>query len=383
MKVQPNTHNKPHILIDALNLAHGGGVVVMARLARAFDDAGYKVTVLAARTLPDLDFAQSKIILHVIAKARGSAAAFIYRFFSLDKLAKNLGADAMLGFNYYSPSTLPQATYHINVIPFLKLRERVASTGMLRALVLGAIARKALRKSQVNLFESRHVQDLASARVSSINQPRLAYIGSELPPPSQHAALASAGGPIITITSGAGHKRNDLTLKFFRQVLQEDPTARLSVLGNAHAILNSLSPADKDFVKTCSAVSFAGYLPRAQLFDYLSRARALVTFSELESFFMVAVEAMAVGCPVIASDNSSARESIGKGGILVPSGDISAASTALLSLGNPATRAAIAKQGQSWALAFDAERCANEFVRQFESGLGLHFSAASKLESLT
>lgn len=378
MKVQLNDRNQPHILIDALNLAHGGGVVVMARLARAFDAAGYKVTVIAARKLPDLDFTQSKITLHVIAKARGSLPAFVYRFLFLDKLAKNLGADAVLGFNYHSPTTLPQATYHINVIPFLKFKERVASAGYLRALVLGAMAQKAIKQSHVNLFESRHVQDLASARVFSINKPRLAYIGSELPPPLGNDPLTSAAGPIVTITSGAAHKRNDLTLKFFREVLQQDPSARLNILGNAQAIRNSLSPADKVFVETCSAISFAGYLPRAQLFDDIRRARALVTFSELESFFMVAVEAMAVGCPVIAADNSSARESIGTGGILVPSGDVDAAAAALLSLDDPTFRAEMAKQGQRWAQAFDAERCAKEFVRQFENGIGLHFSAQTQ-----
>lgn len=381
MKQAPKTADKPHvlphILIDALNLAHGGGVVVMARLARAFDAAGYKVTVVAARNLPDLDFARSSITLQVIAQARGSTGALLFRVVSLGKLAKKLGADAVLGFNYHSPIGVVQVTYHINVIPFLPFWQRVAAIGLLRAMVLGAMAKKALRKSHVNIFESRHVQDLAKAHVANINQPMLAYIGSELPS-KPHSKTPAASAQIVTITSGARHKRNDLTLQFFRKVLQRDPTARLAILGNTQAILNSLSQADQDFVKSSPAIDFAGYLPRAQLFDLLSQARALVTFSELESFFMVAIEAMAVGCPVIAADNASARESIGTGGMLVASGDIDAAVAALLSLDTYETLADLIQKGHVWARAFDAQDCAAKFVRQFEYGLGWHPSVQTR-----
>ncbi|MBU2167324.1 MAG: glycosyltransferase family 4 protein [Alphaproteobacteria bacterium] len=358
-----------HLVIDGLNLTRGGGVVVMERLARAFKAAGYEVTVLTARELPGVDLEQHGIRCLVRKEASGAVRASLFRRFQLSALVKRIGGDALLGFNYFSPVTIPQATYHINVIPFLDFPARRAAVGLGRAVMQNRMAVAALRKSTINLFESEHVRDLASATVQRIHNPVVAHIGVKF---TAHTAASAANrltGPFITVTSGARHKRNDLTVSFFRKLLMKDPLARLEVVGDPEAIRAGLSVDDCRFLDECGLARFRGYIAHDELFALLSQARGLVTFSELESFFMVGIEAMAVGCPVIGADNSSIRESLGDAGLLVPSGDVDSAVEAALGLDTAGDFERLGVESRAWASRFDAERCAAEFVEKFERGI--------------
>lgn len=363
---QPRPSRRRHLLIDALNLARGGGVVVMSRLALAFASAGYRVTVLAARDLPETGLAGSSVDTLVVPAARGALRATLYRRFRLNARAHDLGADAVLGFNYHSQVALPQVTYHINVIPFLKLAARASAIGYPRAMMQGLAARAALRRSTANMFESDYIRSLAARSGTLIRNPVVAHIGAEFVDQAPGNTGQRLKGPFLTVTSGARHKRNDLTLAFFRGILAEEPDAKLGIIGDTDAIRASLSPEDRDFVDATSSVTFHGYVGRGDLYALLAKAKALIVFSELESFFMVAIEAMSVGCPVIAADNSSIRESVGAAGLLVPAGDVDAAVLAARELDTAEAFARREKAGRDWASAFDANRCARDFVAAFE-----------------
>jgi len=67
-------------------------------------------------------------------------------------------------------------------------------------------------------------------------------------------------------------------------------------------------------------VTFHGYVDQSVLREHLSDARAFVHPSRSESFSLVRLEAMAVGCPVVVSDVYGAREMVrdGEEGFVVP-----------------------------------------------------------------
>lgn len=64
-------------------------------------------------------------------------------------------------------------------------------------------------------------------------------------------------------------------------------------------------------------IIFIDYIDEDELPDLYRKARCLVLPSLYEGFGLPVVEAMACGCPVVASDNTSLSEIIGEAGILV------------------------------------------------------------------
>ena len=86
---------------------------------------------------------------------------------------------------------------------------------------------------------------------------------------------------------------------------------------------------------------------------------------------MVALEAMAVGCPTVTTDVSAIRESVGSSGITVPPGDIAGAARAVQSLLDKATRDEWADKGRRHASQFSAEHCAEKIVDIVQQQLGL------------
>lgn len=378
LKQKSISHNKkesltindvPHIVIDALNLSHGGGVIVMERLAKEFKIAGYRVTVLTARRLPNVNLGCLGIDVVLIEKAKGVLRSGLFRLLHFDKRMKTIGADVVLGFNYYTPTKLPQVTYHINVIPFLKLRDRISAVGLVRAFLQRQSSISALRSSTMNIFESNYVLALAQHQCKQIKKPSVSYIGTELPGDLSDVANAPSQRPLVSVSSGAKHKRNDLTIEFFRLLLSKDPTARLTLVGDRSSIYESLSVEDRRFVDTTHSITFTGYIGREELYDLLSSARALVTFSELESFFMVGIEAMSVGCPVIGANNSSIEESLGSAGLLVAAGELDKAVEMALMVEQPEFRDELEHSCRSWAGRFDATTCASDFVKSVEHGI--------------
>ena len=361
---------KRHLLIDALNLTRGGGVIVMVRLAFAFLSAGYRVTVLTARNLPETNFADSNVEIIIEKSATGPLRAMLYRKYQLNARAQAIGSDLVLSFNYFSQVSLPQFTYHINVVPFLGFKKRVSAVGLLRAIVLPFAANKALTRSTANIFESDFVHSLAANNIKIIRNPAIAHIGAEFSYQMEKSPRERLNGSYVTVTSGARHKRNDLTVAFFRRIIVEEPDAKLGFIGDTDAIRRSLSSEDLDFVDRSSAITFHGYVGRTQLYKLLAAGKALITFSELESFFMVAIEAMSVGCPVIAADNSAIKESVGTAGLVVPSGDVEAAVQVALKIDTSEVFAQHAKASREWSQAFEANACTSNFIKVVERVLG-------------
>jgi len=104
-----------------------------------------------------------------------------------------------------------------------------------------------------------------------------------------------------------------------------------------------------------------GYVPESEVPALLSGATALVFPSLYEGFGLPALEAMACGTPVIASDASSLPEVVGEAGLLLDPYDVEAWASAMSDLSaNPAKREALQAQGRLRARAFTWERCARE-----------------------
>ncbi len=166
---------------------------------------------------------------------------------------------------------------------------------------------------------------------------------------------------VIAVGRLAKQKRFDILIEAFSNVLSEID-ARLVILGdgNKGELLKKLVE-DKDIA---GKVSFAGF--QKNPYNFLSASDIFVLSSDYEGLPMVLLEAMACATPVIATDcKSGPREILNNGmyGILVPTGDVTAISEAIINLlKDKPLRDRLGSLGMERAADFSADR----IIRQYE-----------------
>jgi len=367
------SRDRPKVVIDALNLRHGGGTIVMGRVAAALSRQGADVIVLSSQTRVEETASGAGVTVMHVPHGAGALRATLYRVRAFARLLRRFGATGVVSFNYRSPTSLPQVTYHINVIPHLPLAQRVRAVGILRAVLQAMLARAALRKNLANAFESRHLLQLARGSGPPETGDFIAYTGIDVPQGAEPRGEPPASQDVCLITSGAKHKDNDTAFRAFREFSKQRPNSRLHIFGMADDIRAGLSDEIQAYCDGNRAVVFRGYVCREELYETLTKAYALLTASRLESFYMVALEAMIVGCPVVAADISSVRESIGPAGSFFKVGDWQSAARNLETLADDAQWRAASRAGFQWAKEFDADRLADAFAKttlEFLTGAG-------------
>jgi glycosyltransferase involved in cell wall biosynthesis len=114
-------------------------------------------------------------------------------------------------------------------------------------------------------------------------------------------------------------------------------------------------------------VVFAGEVPDDDLPAYYCGALCLAFASAAEGFGLPLLEAMACGCPIVASTAGALPEVAGGAAVTVPAGDAARLEGALAVLaGDPAARARLRSRGLARARAFSWERTARETLAVYE-----------------
>ncbi|WP_340101525.1 glycosyltransferase [Salinibaculum salinum] len=127
-------------------------------------------------------------------------------------------------------------------------------------------------------------------------------------------------------------KGYDVLFKALPKVIESFPDTHLHVFGEGPA-----EPTLKGLARELGVnnhITFHGYVEQSVVREYLERARAFVHPSRSESFSLVRLEAMAVGCPVVVTDVSGAKEMVNDGdvGFVVPTESPGAIAEAVLKL---------------------------------------------------
>lgn len=169
-----------------------------------------------------------------------------------------------------------------------------------------------LRRAETFVVPSRYLADIALGW--GLDPDRLHVVPNPAPP-----------APEVTTTERqglvfAGRLTRQKAMHVAIDALAYVPEARLTVIGDGpdrgrleqHAQSAGLN----------GRVSFVGSLPRAEVLDALAGAEAAVLSSDWENFPHAAVEALAVGTPMVATSVGGVGEIVSDGvnGLLVPPG---------------------------------------------------------------
>ncbi len=126
-------------------------------------------------------------------------------------------------------------------------------------------------------------------------------------------------------------------------------------------------------------VIFAGYAPADELPLWYNAATLFVYPSLYEGFGMPALEAMACGVPVIASDSSSLPEVVGGAGLLVPPNDVDALAGAMRQLlADADLRQQLSRAGRARAAEFTWQHTARVTAETYRKILRMDGTANGK-----
>jgi glycosyltransferase involved in cell wall biosynthesis len=188
----------------------------------------------------------------------------------------------------------------------------------------------ALRRARYVFCPSSYLREIAlgwgldPSRVSVLPNPAPAL--PELPSRDELRSGFEFGGKTLVFAGRLGPQK---ALAVALQALVDVPDVTLAVAGDGperSALERRVGELGLD-----GRVSFLGSVPRAQVLRLFRAADAAVLPSAWENFPHTVVEALAVGCPVIASAVGGVPEVVrdGENGLLVPPGDPAALTAAI------------------------------------------------------
>jgi glycosyltransferase involved in cell wall biosynthesis len=177
------------------------------------------------------------------------------------------------------------------------------------------------------------------------------------------ANLIGAESPyLLLVGANTASKRHDLAIAGFAAAVpppwQLVLVQRRKGRGALVRLANRLHVADR--------IVWLETVAREDLVTLLQAAEGLIQPSVYEGFGLPVLEAMACGCPVVASDIAAFREVTAGAAVLFPVGDLDGLTSALRDfVRSSGLRQSLAEQGLSRAQDFSWDRCAQETLEVY------------------
>lgn len=330
-----------HLAIDAVGVrAETGGAIVLADLVRAAAEHAQveRTTVFvspeAKLALPLRAGQQS-----VAVPAANRMALLWWNATGLSQRAEALGADAILSLNGLGHSArLPLFMLFQQQLMFApRARELMSRAFRWRLALLRRLSIEACRKAALVFAQAEHVREnlsrqfhLAPERLSVI-LPDISWTESaSRPAPSREPGL------VVYVGSCRPYKSLGTLVQAVRLAGAALDPFRLQLT------------VEPGCVPTESGVQALGRLDRAAVRELLSRAEMMVMPSLAETVGLPLLEAMDLGCPIVAANLPYAREAARDAALYFEPGDAAGCAARLRCLrGDASLRAELAARGRN------------------------------------
>jgi glycosyltransferase involved in cell wall biosynthesis len=336
---------------------HGGIGTFVREFAHALDGAGHQVFVFGVRDKEE-SYTDGRIQVHMVGGRKIPYVSWLTRRLPFWLFLRNQVKIHKID--------VVESTDFMGQVPFavgcpVVVRLHQTATGL--AKYKGQKPRlsniwfeeRQLRAHPAWIAMSKHALSLTRDLFPRAKPKRTAVI----PPPLDLPAPAASIGDIaenyilhagfVEATKGA-FAVAEAAVRF----LQEDPTLKLVYAGAI--VTKDGVPADeviRDIVgpELAQRVVFLGWVERSLLLALMAKARMLLFPSQLETFGLVAAEAMLQGCAVVVSNYGPFPEFVRheETGLLVEAKDVDAlAASAIRLLRDPQFADKLARQGQAY-----------------------------------
>lgn len=235
------------------------------------------------------------------------------------------------------------------------------------------LLRRALREADLVLTVSNFTK-YRMTELTDVDESKIRVVGNgvdeEFFRPREDKSDAEpvlADEPYILSVGGVTRKKGgDRLLNVARTLERVAPGVKLVVTG----------PVEREFHRRAAAavnvrIVKRGF-PNSEMKRLISGARASLTLSEYEGFGIPALEAMAVGTPVVAADRAALPEVIGDAGLIVDPEDSRCAADAVRSLiDDSPDRESLVKKGRERAEGYKWPHCVDRLyyaMREFSVG---------------
>jgi glycosyltransferase involved in cell wall biosynthesis len=204
--------------------------------------------------------------------------------------------------------------------------EAFQSDSSARVLPLKRLRTASLRRARRLVVPSRYLAEIAAEW--GLDRSRIEVLTNPAPPPVDVEPMQLEPGTFVFV----GRLTEQKALPVALAAIAEVEGARLILVGagpereSLEHRVHELGLGDR--------VRFLGSLPRDDALRYLAGARAAVLSSAWENLPHAAVEALAVGTPVVSTNVGGVPEVVhdGENGLLVPANDVDALANALRKL---------------------------------------------------
>jgi glycosyltransferase involved in cell wall biosynthesis len=169
----------------------------------------------------------------------------------------------------------------------------------------------------------------------------------------------------LMVGSFEPRKKIDIAIDAFSRISKSSNMLRLILVGQENAYQRRMKALVKELGLE-EKVLFPGYIPDRELVTLYSMATAFLFPSSAEGFGLPLLEAMATGCPIIASDLMVFREIAGDAIVQVPVGDpVDLSKEMLRMLADPEHRAVYVRRGLARSINFDWDLAVEETFRVY------------------
>ncbi|WP_058308623.1 glycosyltransferase family 4 protein [Gracilibacillus massiliensis] len=172
---------------------------------------------------------------------------------------------------------------------------------------------------------------------------------------------------ILFVGASYPHKNLTRSLEAFIKIKDKYPDYKVIITGGRKEYLDEVKKSFQQIKDFDDKIQFIDYVPYKQLPDLYRSAELLLYPSLYEGFGIPPLEAMACGCPVITSDNSSIPEVCGDAAIYVnPLNSVEIEQALEKCLSDEKLRKLMIERGLKRCSSFDWNLSARELVRFIE-----------------